>query len=302
MSTRKAFSYQERLPQRTLDRLPEILKVNERSPEILIIIRMLSGSIKIEHKKSSKKINQEENYFSANFRNYGQTWDKKFPPLVGEDFTLGDLAKYIEENKLKNRKFYSNILSELSYYFYYQSKKIHSSAFIFLYRTLEHISYAFPLIYASKTDNFEKTFNSLKNLMNNDKNIGELGFLKNFVKTVYLEDPIYSSSLDFIIDHETDEEKSKTFNILKSLCTDAMIASSTSEPRSLSINYPEVGSFIITIRNRFFHYMNGGAKNIETTDIRDIDELFSIINKKSLYWISTIFLTVFSYSIIKSER
>ena len=55
------------------------------------------------------------------------------------------------------------------------------------------------------------------------------------------------------------------------------------------------------VRNRFFHYMNGSAKNIETSNISDVDILFSLVNKKFLYWLSTVFLAVFSHAALDFE-
>lgn len=163
---------------------------------------------------------------------------------------------------------------------------------------LEHISYALPLIYVSKTDDFKGTFDFLKELM--IKDAGELHFFKRFIDTVYRDDPIRESSVDFNILLSTEIEQRNMFNLLRGLCKPAMIADSTNEPRTLSIKYTEVGDFLITIRNRFFHYMNNRT-NIESSNIADVDVLFSLINKKFLYWISTIFLAVISHNAIQFE-
>ena len=138
--------------------------------------------------------------------------------------------------------------------------------------------------------------------MSGNKDTGELGFFKSFIKTVYKDDPIFESSVDFPILLDTESEQKKAFDLLKGLCKGDMIADSTDNPRVLSIKYTEVGSFIITIRNRFFHYMNGGAKNIESSSIADIDILFSLINKRCLYWFSTVFLAVISHNALEFER
>ncbi|SFX51655.1 hypothetical protein [Marinospirillum alkaliphilum] len=295
------FKYSECLTDKALSKLPERLKVSGSDPEILLILRLLSGALKVEHIGSSKTFFQKENYFSSSLKGYGHRWGELLPQLIAENYGPENLADYIEGHKLKNKTFYKNILSELSYYFYYQNKNIHSSSFVYLYRALEHVSYAFPMIYASKTDDFGRTFKFLKELMNGDKNAGELGFFKSFIKTVYSDDAIYESSVDFPMLLNTESEQKVVFNLLKDLCSGDMIADSTDSPRLLSIKYIEVGSFIITIRNRFFHYMNGGAKNIETSKINDIDNLFYVVNKKCLYWLATIFLAVISHSALEFE-
>ncbi|TVQ51080.1 MAG: hypothetical protein EA366_15990 [Spirulina sp. DLM2.Bin59] len=294
------FSYSECFPNRTLLRIPEKLKISgNHDPEMLLIIRLLSGAITLEHKHSSKKISQKENYFLADLQGYSQYWDRNFPKLIAEGYGVEQLSDFLNSQRFSNRSFYKNILSELSYFFYYQKKEAYLSAFIFLYRVLEHISYALPLIYVSKTDDFKETFNFLKRLMTKDA--GELGFFKKFIDTVYKDDPIRESSVDFEISLNTESEQSNTYKLLFGLCKSEMIADSTLEPRVLSIKYTEVGSFLITIRNRFFHYMNS-QRNIESSNIPDIDVIFSLTNKKFLYWISTIFLAVISHNAIEFER
>lgn len=297
------FEYSESLPSRTLSRIPEKLKINGKSDsKLLLILRLLSGSIILEHKSSSKKIIQKSNYFSADLNGYSQYWDRNFPELIAEDYTAQQLSGFVEYTKPINKKFYNDILSELSYFFYYQSKGVHSTAFVFLYRALEHVSYAFPLIYVSKTNDFSKTYNFLKDLMSGNKDTGELGFFKSFVKKIYENDSIYESSIDFHMLLDTESDQKKMFNLLKDLCKENMIADSTDKPRVLSIKYTEVGSFFITIRNRFFHYMNGGARNIESSRIGDVDLLFSLVNNNFLYWLSTILLAVVSQSALDFEN
>ena len=303
MSAKFPFKYTECFPATTLARIPEKLKIKGvNDPEILLIVRLLSGSIKLEHTNSSKSIHQKNNYFSADYKGYSQYWDRRFPELIAEDYNSQQFSYFIDTVKHRNRAFYKNILSELSYFFYYQNKGIHSSSFVFLYRALEYVSYAFPLIYVSKTDDFSKTYGFLKDLMSGNKDAGELGFFKSFIKTVYKDDPISESSIDFHMLLDTESEQKKAFNLLKDLCKGEMIADSTDSPRVLSIKYTEVGSFIITIRNRFFHYMNGGAKNIESSNIADIDILFSLINKQCIYWLSTVLLAVISHNALEFEN
>ncbi|HTF96686.1 MAG TPA: hypothetical protein VL995_11180 [Cellvibrio sp.] len=302
MPVKTPFKYSECFTNKTLARIPEKLKIKgTNDPNVLLLIRLLSGSLKVEHVSTSKTFHQKENFFSADFEGYAQNWYKRFPELIAENYSAEQFAEYLDSTKLNNRSFYKNILSEISYFFLYQSKGINSSAFVFLYRALEHVSYAFPLIYAAKTDDFSKTFSFLKDLMNGDKSAGELGFFKSFLKTVYKGDPIYESSVDFPMLLATENEQKEIFNLLKDLCKGDMIADATDNPRVLAIRYTEVGSFIITIRNRFFHYMNGGSKNIESSNISDVDILFSLINKKCLYWFSTVLLAVVTHNALEFE-
>lgn len=298
-----SFIFKESFSETTSNRLPERLKISGRNdPEILLIVRLLSGALDLEHKYSGDLIKQRENFFSSDMKGYSQHWAKKLPNLISENYKSNNLAEYVEFTRLKNKKFYKNILLEFCNFFLYTKRGAHTSAFIYLYRTLENISYSFPLIYVSKTDDFLKTFNFLKDLMRENKESGELGFFKSFIKTLYKDEAIGESSVDFNISVTDSDIQERFFLLLKGLCTANMISEATEPPRVLSISYTEVGSFIITIRNRFFHYMNGGAKNIDSEEVVDSDLLFSLINKQCMYWLATVFLGVLSHNINEFEK
>lgn len=297
------FDYIDSFSEPTQRSMPEILRISgENDPEILLILRLLSGAIKFKHKKYSSVITQKENYFSSDFRGYSSKWSNKFPKLIYDECDSNYLAEYIEKTKFKNRGFYKGFLCELSNFYYYKNNGSHTTAFLYLYRALEYISYAFPLIYVSKTDDFFKTFSYLKDLMRESKESGEIGFFKVFINKLYDGDAIKDSSIDFLMALDTVDEQLQIFNILHNNCKADMIGDSTDSPRTLSINYTEVGSFIITIRNRFFHYKNGETKNIDSYEIIDSDILFSLINKQCMYWLATVFLGVLSHNIQEVRR
>lgn len=58
-----------------------------------------------------------------------------------------------------------------------------------------------------------------------------------------------------------------------------------------------MGSFIINVRNRFFHNLNSSANNIESNRIVDSDEFFSFINPMAMHWVSMVFLEITTHSL-----
>ncbi|NQZ55861.1 MAG: hypothetical protein HRT88_00080 [Lentisphaeraceae bacterium] len=295
------FVFHEILNSNGRARTPEALVVTNRSPEILLILRLLSGSLKITHQYSDTDILCKTNYFTGDFRGYGQRWSQKFPKLISEDMSSSDLAHYIRANQYNNMVFYKNILTEISQFIYLTKKKSHTSAFIFVYRLLEKIAYAFPLIYASRTNDFVRSFKQLKELMIGDTEKKELGFFKKFVEMLYKDDPISETSIDINIDANNPEVKRMMFMEMKRVLDDRIIHEATIDYENISINYCDMGSFIITIRNRFFHNMNGGANNIKSDQIVDSDLFFKSINDLSIQWISNVLLGIVAHSIAEFQ-
>ena len=295
MAEKNPFKYSEVLKGPAISRLPSDLVIPERNQSyLLLLIRLLSGNVRIKHEASGVCFEQKDNYFSEDLKSYGQRWDSKFPKLFGEEYKSADLADFLNKTRNNHRRFYRNLLADFSYFFYYQKKKAHASAFIFVYRILEHISYALPMIYASRTKDFLMTFNSLKEMVGDDKKKGELGFFKSFVSLVLKDDPVLDTTVDFPIHARTEDEQKFLYDTIKNYCNSNIISDSTEYPRVLRIKYTEVPTLVITIRNKFFHNMNGYKGNLEAASLPDVDQLFYQINKKSIYWITTIFLVIIS--------
>jgi hypothetical protein len=303
MATIQPFRYRDIFEGTQLARLPESLRINgERDAEILVILRLLSGSIDLIHSPRERVIKQRKNYFVSDFKNYPKNWGTKFPKLIGESISGSDLAVYIESVRFQNRNFYKEILFEISHYFIHEKSGSHTAAFIYLYRLLEKISYCFPLIYISKTSDFKNSYSFLKSLMSGNKDKGELGFFKTFVQELYREDPISETSIDLEINVENEDIQSLFYRSLRNICDQGIISENTNEPRCLSIKYCDMGGFLITVRNRFFHNLSDNGNNLEGSKIVDSDLLFSLINKQGLQWISTILLGVVSYNLSQFQQ
>tara|TARA_R110002051_G_scaffold68231_2_gene122934 strand:- start:5382 stop:6311 length:930 start_codon:yes stop_codon:yes gene_type:complete len=297
MAIYETFSYSENLPQRILVQLPDKLKISgERDSDILLILRLLSGNIELTHAYSDKKIKSRVNYFSSNLTAFSN-WNREFPNLLSEDVTAQDFSIFIDENKYINKAFYSKILSELSQFILHDKNGSHTSAFIYIYRVLEKISYAFPLIYASKSQDFMSSFNQLKELMVGDREKKELGFFKIFIKMLYEDDSISSTSIDININANDIDVQRQMYKVLKEVSGNEITHDDSIEFNKFSIKFCEMGSFIINVRNRFFHNLNSSANNIESNRIVDSDEFFSFINPMAMHWVAMVFLEITTYSL-----
>lgn len=228
--------------------------------------------------------------------------EKKFPKLIAEDMKAKDLAVYIDATKYINKAFYKNILTEISQFILQTERGSHTSSFIFIYRLLEKISYAFPLIYASKSQDFVQSFTLLKELMVGDKEKKELGFFKKFVENLYQNEGIAETSVDIKISAVSPDVESQVFRTMKQVCDKDIIHEDTTEPRKLSIKYCDMGSFIITIRNRFFHNLNGGPTNIKSAEVIDSDLFFSFINPLAMRWLAMVFMEVVTHNISEFQK
>jgi hypothetical protein len=299
MALYETFLYSENLPQRILTQLPDKLKISgDKDPALLLILRLLSGNVELKHNFSNKKVKSRVNYFSSDLSSFNN-WKIEFPNLFSEDVKASDISIFINNTKYKNKVFYSGILSELSQFILHEKNRSHTSAFIYIYRILEKISYAFPLIYASKADDFRNSYQNLQLLMGGEKSKdkGELAFFKTFIINLYQGDSIQDTSVDININVSNSDVQKQMFQSLRLILSDSMVHSDSIEFNKLSINFCEMGSFIVTVRNRFFHNKNGGHKNLDSNFIVDSDKLFSFINPMAIHWLAMVFLQITTYSL-----
>lgn len=272
----------------------------------LALLRGMIGSIRIKHIISHTEFDQRIDYLDLEGKNADKDPLEKLKDYISEDITIEDLDKVFGNKSFlyQNKQFFERLTQEFNNYYYYESKGSHTTAFAYIYRILETISYAFPLIYATKTNDFKGTFNLLKDYISGSKDKGELGFFKRFVKVVFEPDPAIKSSITIEIYGETEEIQKKFFDAILKACPDPDIydAADTEEPRRLSIKFTDYSSFIINLRNRFFHLFNSGQPNLDSDDVLDADAFFSQMNKKSMYWISFLMIEILKINIAKEMR
>ncbi|HTA83261.1 MAG TPA: hypothetical protein VK783_10020 [Bacteroidia bacterium] len=297
------FEYIEIIEDEGFDENTINLSIAKNPTPKIILLRGLIGSIKIKHYVTQTEFPQTIDYVDLNNRNTGILPIERLRGYVSSEISIEDLCNIFRNKKFlhQNQHFFERLVNEFSNYYYYEFKNSHTTAFAYLYRILETISYSFPLIYSSKTDDFKETYNFLKEWLSGNKDKGELGFFKKFVKVTFSNDPLIESSITIDINAPNEEIQQSFFDSFKKACSDeSFFAEDTEEPRKLSVKFTEYSSFIICLRNRFFHLLNSGQPNLQSEDILDSDHFFSLVNKPTAYWLSLILFEVFKHSIENS--
>lgn len=298
------FEYKEKLPLSALKKLPEGLRIADdgKNAEILLILRILSGAAKLICPVSGKEINCRKNYFREDLKTFNRNWPDQFPKLISENCTLNELVKLSSNSNSKNRIFYHNINMEISNFIRHSHNKKHTNSFIYIYRFLEKSSFSFPVIYSARTKDFNRGFKEIKEFMAG-KEKGELGFFRTFVKSLYAEDAISDTKIAFSF---SKLELSRSYSMKMYSATKSIFESyridfdSEDEDMSILVNYIDVGSALVAVRNRFFHFSNDGQRNFSGEDIVDCDLYFSALNDMFMHWMSTILLGILNH--VLSER
>jgi len=298
----KPFEHIETLDASIFDVNTDSLRIEESSSPKIILLRSIVGSVKIRHILSQKEFDQSIDYLDLNNTNPETNPLIRLKNYISDELPIEDFTAYFANKKLlyQNNEFFKRLNNEFTNYYYYENKHSYTTAFIYVYRILELISYAFPLIYASKTDDFNGTYSFFKSFFkgNSDSDKGELGFFKSFIKVIFKDNPINESSIRIDIKGETEDVQQIFFDAIRKVCTRNIFDDDDcDEPRRIAIKFTEYSSFIINVRNRFFHLFNGGHSNLQSDEIIDADYFFSLINSQSINWICIVLVEILNFSI-----
>lgn len=268
--------------------------IGGKTTELAMIFRVIAGSCQVTNLSTDDTEQLGINYFFSDLR-LNLEGDLSFLDFFEEGLKLSDYETQVKKTAFNNRKFYKSFLTELASCIYHENTKKHTAAFVHLYRAYEHLSYAFPMIYAARTEDYVGTFEHLRRWMNksnSDENVGELKFHKNFIATLFKDTPELQTTID--IDINTKQEfRTAIFKALTEKIagwnTPEKYSSGTVPPDKIAIPFIDHHSFLVNLRNRFFHYSNSRSDNIGLDDIVEADLLFSFVNKSTLNYIATIF-------------
>lgn len=284
----------------------EKFTLSESTPPNYNILRIIMGGASVTNNDTATI-----SYFTTNYLGLYYSFDNSLSPeenlveILNDSIELEDLEKYFFDRRYstKNKEFFNRLENEFCNFLTYQSKGNYTTAFIFLYRILEVISFSFPLIYASKTYDFKHTYGKLREIFSNNTGNakGELGFLKSAIKVMFEESELLATSIDIELNDEH-EKNVKIFKAIKSVIDDKIYHTDTIENSKISICFGDVSSFIITLRNRFFHLFNRGDKNLESIEIIDPDYLFSKINEPVFTWICVVYIEINKFLLEEHEK
>lgn len=219
-----------------------LLNSSFKSNYLLIVLLLIRGALAVQSRNLNVRIDQGKDFTILG------TLDAKENVLNDYIDKINGL-KVIPEEIYRNNNFYKFVFLELCSCFTYQSSNQGGMAFLHVYRILEKIAYAIPLIYVRKATDFDKTFEQLKSFFNSmDKKGGELVFLK--------------TALDKLLD---DQEKAYKFSLQLdsfekkwvSICLAKNHKKNLLDGTSIELTIIEYIDFVVNMRNLFFHALSG---------------------------------------------
>ncbi|MCI8370805.1 MAG: hypothetical protein HFI75_00120 [Lachnospiraceae bacterium] len=288
------FIYEDQLSEINEAALPAELKISERASNEAVLIRLLCGTLNIHYFCGEQEIWTEQ---KINYSIPGNIVNDIFKNKIIKEFfsfehyrkiEKSSIDKYLNFNR-RNHFIHEELLSELTNAIIWL-KDSPIESFVHIYRTLEFISYSFPLIYASKLMDYRGSYEKLKKFMSGDSD-GELKFLKTFLKELFKNNILFEYEFDILF--MSDNLDLIQGELQRVIPNNYYIF----EGDTMKIRFANVADLLITLKNRYFHMLVGkGTENFY--DIRyDKRELFYAVNPIFINWLTMIYKEIVIYSV-----
>lgn len=279
------FEISDRPNSNILDFLPNALKLdNDKIRHEGKLIRLLMGSVCIKNEFCIwQTIEQKTNYLILGAPHVELFSEEIYRGLFSENNE--SVENYVKRSGQNNISLFKDLVNEYCLFFYYKEKEIHTLSFLYVYRILERMSLTFPMLYATISDDYNGSFNTLRAFFKESNS--ELDFFKKFTKKI-LEVEYQDYKVVFNITGENEFVRAKYYEILSNLCSKF---DSEREPEAFRITIKNKYTIIllINLRNRYFHFMSGGQENIRSTDLLNPDGFFSLLNEHFINYLSIIY-------------
>lgn len=251
------------------------------------IMRLLTGSVNIKNVETLKVLCLTEDQL----RRGGPRTAKPariLSILFDEGVSLAEYGRFVVAASQRNFSFFQQLKRELTFCLICKKEGRYTESFLYLYRILEFVSLALPLLYASTLRNFGEGHAFLRSLLEDEKG-SELKALEKAVPTLIagtdlgrllFDFDVVGVDLDFI-DALRTEIRSKVAQKVKDVDFDR------GEEVIFSVPFTSMSSFMVSLRNRMFHYKIG-QQNIDLGAIGGAERVLRICLPEFIYWFALI--------------
>jgi hypothetical protein len=267
--------------------------LNDRGVPVFECIRLVCGTVNIHNKMTDQLSKSRYCFLTQTKRRISNSMIKDIISSIFEnDLTLDDAKSFLTKGAVDNREFWEDLKAEICLCLASRIADRPVEAFLYLYRIIELVSLALPLVYASSQPDYRKALVFIKSLSENNRD-GDLSIFRSFVKSAEKSGGYDDVFIDFIISGSTNELRTETKRQFEQLViNDKGINSKFSDDGSvLSISFSSMPLFFVQCRNRLFHNSQSG-QNFKLDALNGASELCKMLIDSTLYWFSLVLIEV----------
>lgn len=277
---------------------PRVLMVGDDSPNSYKIYRLFTGEVKLSCEDTLREYEIRKNALASHYgaidTSFAQTITQYIIDEDEIDKSIVSFGTLIQKPRLrsKNFKYFQELFYEICSYHLAISANNYIQAFVHEYRMIEYIAYAYPLIYAIRSQDFYKTFGHLETYVKNEGK-GELGFLQKAINKIFEGSEIFSTSFDISLDSIGNTNIRNNYrSIFSNLINQKWLHESTSDS-IFAIKFNSVGSVLIELRNKIFHHSVNTSNNILSIKLLDINLFMKLVTPTFFTWLGVVYTEIF---------
>lgn len=272
------------------------LSVSDESPTAYKIFRLFTGMVKISCEITSRTCEISNDTIALCYSRSHDDFITKIASYIIEEEEIDSvewLSNEVSKQRLKYRniQYFKELYNELCNYYFAVNDNNYVAAFVHEYRMIEYIAYAYPLIYAVRSNDFYMTFGHLKNFVTNQGK-GELSFFQSAINKIF-DDGILSTSFDISLESISNENVKNIYcEILRGYIKPEWLHTSTTDDL-FAIKFNQVSSVLIELRNKIFHHSVNTHNNLLASRLLDMNFFMKLITPTFFNWLSVVYLEVF---------
>lgn len=254
------------------------------------VLRLITGSVDL--KANGQRVKISENLLKT-FKGRSSSASRYTKFIFDNQINVDDYSSFLYKYERKNIAFFDNLKCELALCLLSKKRLRYSESFLYLYRILEHISLAFPLMFALTHDEFRHSYAFLRSLLNNDKE-GELKVLRNAMQKLADQAGLSSMNFEFSVaglDVEYVERLKLELDEAVKPSVSGMEFEVPGSETLFRVPFNSMSSFFVTVRNRLFHYKID-QRNISLARLEGADTLCRICLDQMLYWFALVYTEI----------
>lgn len=272
----------------------ELIYCNDYNSTITIL-KLIVGEIVVEKEEHEEKT-KPRNFSVLPFEETNENEvirANKYISIFTEEENYTDyetIRNFLLANR-ENNNIVKPILIELSNCLIKYDNEMFTSSFLHIYRCVENMTYIFPHIYAKCFNSYKGTYDALKDFFNQDKSEKELKMYKILSDKLFDGSLLVSSSFEFDYGFLDDND----FETIKKIFSNEYFGFQFEYyDKKVKIDFSNMFNFIITLRNRCFHMLEGTTSKYIKIDDLDFDTLFKGIVLEIVNWFSIVYVKLIS--------
>ncbi len=257
------------------------------------ILRLLTGSINLRVNDSGKIL--PLNWDEVQRKNSRNARPQKICDLIfGDDMAIADYEVFVVKASATNNKFYADLLRELTLCLGAKRQGRFTECFLYLYRILEYISVAFPMLYAASEKDFRKSHAFLQGLMQAERD-GDLKILERAIPVIGHDSGLHHITFDFsVAGYDTTFVESLRRQLEPIVSSSKSLKAVVIEEEGeilLRVPFNAMSSLMTVFRNRMFHYRIKET-NFDLGKLGGSEKISRLVVSEGIYWFSILFAEI----------